>query len=299
MRTIGLFLWFIGLGRSACIAVPSSQILAKDISKSIPLFQSLDPNDVIGFSPFPGTVRVLTSRDIVLAARQYGLAFPPGDLAPSVCIERAVQPLSANQIKTALVESLNDPNVQIEVLEFSNQRYPPGHLEFPRATLNHPAGNNPQQAIVWPGRLVYDNNRSLGVWVRVRLSVLRDMIVAKENIARDTVIRLDQVTSRRVPQFPGAESATVPLLAVGKIARRPFAAGDLISPDALADPQDVMRGETVHVQSVDGAASIRLDGIAQSSGRKGDVIVVHNPVSGRNFRATVDGPQQVVVRGSL
>jgi len=61
----------------------------------------------------------------------------------------------------------------------------------------------------------------------------------------------------------------------------------------------VFRGETVHVQAIDGGASIRFDAIAQSSGQKGEVIMVHNPSSGRNFRALIEGPEQVAVRGEL
>lgn len=299
MRTIGLFCVFISSAYPVCIVVPSNQILAKDISPAIPLFRALDPNDAIGFAPFPGMVRVMSSRDIAAAAQHYGLAFPPGELAPSVCIERMVHPLSPAAIKAAMSSALKIPGVDVQVLDFSRQGYPPGQLEFPLATLNHSPGNDPQTAVVWTGRLIFDNNRSLSVWVRVRLAVIREVVVANQDIARGTSIRPDQITIMQVSQFPTSSSAEPPASIAGKIARRPFKAGQIISADALDDAQEVVRGETVHVRSTDGAATILCDGIAQGSGRKGDVIVVHNPASGKNFRATVEGRQQVIVRGSL
>jgi flagella basal body P-ring formation protein FlgA len=280
--------------------VPSGNILARDLSTAIPRFLALDPDTIIGFAPFPGSVRVLSSRDVVVTARHYGLSFPPGETAPSVCVERMVRHLSPEEVRAALLSALNLPGATLEVLEFSNQPYPPGQLVFQRTVLNRPPANSPQAPVIWRGKLIYDDQRSLVVWAKVRISLDRQIFLASETILKDAVIRADQVTATFVKQFPSPESGSrPPLIVVGKIARRTLSAGQPIVAEALNDVQDVFRGDTVHVQAIDGGASIRFDAIAQSSGQKGEVILLHNPSSGRNFRGLIESRGQVVVRGTL
>jgi len=300
MRTVVILAVVAGLARAACVAVPTSNIQAGELSTAIPLLGALDPDTLIGLAPFPGTVRVLSSRDVVLVARRNGLTFPPGETAPSVCVERIVHRLSPDEVKMALLSTLDVADVRLEVLAFSNQLLPPGQLEFQRAGLNKPPGNDPAAAVFWRGKLVYDDQRSLMVWAKVRISVDRDVILATETIPKAAVIRADQVATTRMRQFPLLEPAWgLPLVAVGKVARRTLPAGQPIVAEELDDITDVLRGETVHVQAIDGGASIRFDATAQSSGRKGEIIIVHNPSSGRNFRALIEGREQVVVRGAL
>src|ERR1700691_287532 len=83
-----------GLASATCVTVPSGNILARDLSSAIPLLRALEPETIISFAPFPGTVRVLSSHDVVLTARRYGLTFPPGESAPNVCVGRIVRVLS-------------------------------------------------------------------------------------------------------------------------------------------------------------------------------------------------------------
>ncbi len=299
MRTLALFV-FASLARAACVAVPSSHILARDLSTALPLFQAVDPDTVIGFAPFPGTVRVLSSRDVVLVARRFGLAFPPGETAPSMCVERTVHHFSFEEVTAALLSALGIADVRLELLEFSNQALPPGRLEFQRSGLSKPPANNPETPVIWRGKLAYDDERSLVVWAKVRISVDRDIFLAKESIPKGAVIRASQIATTRLRQFPSLElSLGLPFVIVGKVARRTLPAGQAVIAEALEDLEDVLQGELVHVQAIDGGASIRFDAIAQSSGQKGEIITVHNPSSGRNFRGMIEGREQVVVRGTL
>ena len=299
MRTAAVFL-LAGLARAACIPIPSARILARDLAPSVPLFARLNPEEVLGFAPFPGTVRTMSSRDVLFTARNHGLDFPPDVSAPSICVERVVHHLSEEQVREALLTALDRPNVRLEVLEFSNQSFPPGRLEFDFRTLNRPPGNDWRVPVTWRGRLVYDDRKSLNAWAKVRISVETEAVLAREDISQGSLIRGDQIATVRIPQFPSPGAS--PLLAsaiAGKIARRTIAAGQPIPADAVDEFQEVTRGQTIHVEAIDGGATIRFDGIAQASGRKGDVIVVHNPWSGRSFRARIEGPEQVVVRGEL
>jgi len=289
-----------GLSRAACLTVPSSQILARNLAPAIPLFRALDPETSIGFAPFPGTVRVLSSHDVVLIGHRFGLVFPPGETVPSACVERIVRHLSEQEMMSALRTALDIEGATVEILEMSNQPVPPGRLEFQRTFLSKPPVNAPQTPVIWRGKLIYDDQRSLMVWAKARISVDREIFLATETIPKGTVIRADQVATDHIRQFPSIEpSANAPLTIVGKIARRTLAAGQPIVADALDDLKDVFRGERVHVRAIDGGASIRFDAIAQSSGQKGDVILVHNPWSGKNFRALIEGREHVLVRGEL
>jgi len=297
---IAILLATIGsLARAGCVPVPGSKIVARDIAGAVPLFAQLDPETIIGFAPFPGTQRVLSSRDLFLIAAHSGLAFPTGAPAPSLCVQRAVRMLSAEEVKPFLLSALGVPDVQLEILEISDQPVPPGRLEFRREELNRPPRDDPQSPVIWRGQLVYDGQHSLAVWAKVRMAVSRDVVVASEDIPAGAVIRAEQVKTIVSRQFPSIEfslnSQPTAQQAAGKVARRTIAAGERITASELADAKDVTRGETVHVKVVDGAATITLDGVAQSSGTKGETILVHNPSSGRNFRALIEDRGRVIV----
>jgi flagella basal body P-ring formation protein FlgA len=66
----------------------------------------------------------------------------------------------------------------------------------------------------------------------------------------------------------------------------------------LDEPTEISQGDKVRVQVVDGSAILSLDAVAQSSGKKGESILVHNPSTGKNFRAIVDAKGKVTVRSS-
>jgi flagellar basal body P-ring formation protein FlgA len=300
MKTAAILVVLAGSAQAACVAVPSDKILAQDLWEVVPLFKGLDPGAVIGLSPFPGTERVLSSRDLVLTARRYGLSFPPGQLAPSVCVERIVRSLSIEQVRAALLSALDSPaprpEVTLEIIDFSNKPLPPGQLVFQLAALNRPPANDLRTPVIWPGKVVYDDQHTLSVWARVRISVNREIFLAKQSIAKGDVIQAGQIVAGVVSQFPWPEPPTASASQMfGKIARRAIPAGQRIATEALEDPQDVVRGETVQVKVVEGATTITLEAVAQSSGTKGESILVHNPSSGKNFRAVVENRDSVIV----
>ncbi len=288
------------LARAACVSVPSAEIVARDIAGAVPLFEQLDPETPIGFAPSPGTDRILSSRDLFLIAARHGLMFPAGAPAPSLCVRRTVRLLSVEEVRPALLSALGVPDVQMEILEVSEQLVPPGRLEFRREELNRPRKGDPQVPVIWRGQLVYDGQHSLSVWAKVRMAVNREIVVAVEDIPAGTVIRAEQIKSTLSQQFPTLEfsrsSAPDRQEVAGKVARHALAAGERIVSAMLEDSKDVIRGETVHVQVIEGTATLSFDGIAQSSGNQGQTIVVRNPSSGKNVRALVEDQKQVVVR---
>jgi flagellar basal body P-ring formation protein FlgA len=291
---IAFFITAFSAGAS-CVSVSAGQILAVDLAKSIPLFDSLDPNEVLGFAPFPGTKRVFSSREVVFIARSHGLIFDDGVIAPSVCFERLVRRLTADEVKSALLSSIGLPDATVEIVDFSNGLFPSGQLVFQHGVVG-PQDGNPRTPVLWPGRLVYDHERSLSVWAKVRVAVNREIFVAKEDISQGDVLRVGQVVSNKIVQFPSPDSRSLSLSEItGKVARREIHAGQRIVAEFLEASMDVFRGDLVRVEVVAGAARISLSAVAQSSGNQGDTIIVHNPHSGKNFRAAIEGRGKVLV----
>lgn len=280
-----------------CVPIAHDKIVARDLAGVIPVFGSLDPETMIGFAPFPGVQRVLSSRELLMLARRQGLE-TEGTI-PSICVQRAVRPIDRGEMNAALVAALGVADANLNLLGFSNQLVPAGHLEFAIAGLNKPPTDAPDTPVIWRGRLVYDGNRSLAVWAKVRITVQRSAVVAAERIPAGTAIRPDQLKLNETVQFPFSEPYLDSISkAAGRVARQNLPAGQRIAPASLAEPTQILQGERVHVRVVDGQATLSLEAFAQSAGTKGDVIVLRNPATGKSFRGVVEDKGRVIVRSS-
>jgi flagella basal body P-ring formation protein FlgA len=283
--------------QGACVPVSSEKILAGDLVDAVPLLRELAPDTLVGYAPLPGTLRVVSGRELTLIALRHGVVL--GD-APDVCITRASRVITQAEMQAALEAALGIRDAKLEIEEFSSQPLPPGRLEFQRSTLSQPPLIAPDSPVIWRGRLVYDQHHSAAVWAKVRITVDRSIFVAAQDIAAGATIRGDEVKTATVTEFPfSAATLDSPAGIAGKVARRIIRAGQRITPAALEEPKDVVRGDIVQVRVVDGQATLSFDGIAASSGQKGDTILVRNSASGRNFRAVVEEKGKAVVRPSV
>jgi flagella basal body P-ring formation protein FlgA len=300
MRTL-LVLIFATLGaRAACISVPSDRIVVRDLAGAVAIFQGLDPEMQVGFAPMPGTQRILAGRELILLAQRHGVVVSPGSLVPDLCVQREAHVISRDEMKAALLAAIAIADADVELIQFTSQALPPGRLEFQRAALNKPPPSAPEAPVIWRGRLIYDGQHSAVVWAKVRITVERTILIAAEEIPAGSVVRTEQIRITNSRQFPfSAASMDSTGLAIGKVARRGISAGQRIAAGALEDPKEVARGEKVHVKVIDGLATLSFEGIAASAGKKGESILVHNPASGRNFRAVIEEKGKVVVRPSL
>src|SRR5579872_6279164 len=170
MRLIWLFAASVVSSIAACRAVDGDFILARDVAMDVIAFGVLEPDLHIGFAPLPGTRRTFTGQE--LAAFAKGRDIPVEALIPSICFERAVQPLSADPLQKALEAGLNLPGASIEIVDYSRDPVPSGQLDFPRSGLGTPSRYEPDTPIIWRGRLKYAQHSTIAVWVKVRISLM-------------------------------------------------------------------------------------------------------------------------------
>ena len=299
MRLLLIALSAGSLIRAECIQISSNTILARDIAPEVPLFQSAPPETVIGFTPSPGVPRTLSARELLAAARQLGIQPEPGMPLPAVCVERAAHPIDADELRQVLTNALGVPEPHLTLLDFSRQPVPDGRMEFSVSSLSKPPENNPTLPVIWRGRLIYDGQRSLAIWAKVSATVTRPALVATEPIAAGEIVNAAKIAVRVIEQFPFTSAAPDSISqAEGKTAVRTILAGQKIGFSALKQTDDVVSGQTVRVEVVDGLALLTLDAVAESSGRKGDLVMLRNPSSGRTFHGIVEDKGKVIVRSS-
>ena len=297
MRLIPFLIPFAALAHAGCVAVPSDRLTAGELVEVAPILAALDPETTLGFAPLPGTRRIISVHELVLIARRHGILVSPGSVTEDICVERISSPLSREDILAALEAALGLQDATVELVEFSSEPLPHGRLEFSRAGLSKPPHAVADAAVVWRGRLLYDGQHSFSVWAKVKIAVERRILVAAENIPAGSEIRPEQVKEAISPEFPfPIPPFTSPNDVAGKVARKNIAAGQRFAPVDLEEPKDVVKGGPVRVRVIDGLAVVSFDAVAEASGKKGDTILVHNPSSGRNFRAVVEEKGKAVVQ---
>jgi flagella basal body P-ring formation protein FlgA len=281
----------------ACIEVFSDRVVAGQLVEAVPVLRKLAPDTSLGYAPLPGLVRVISGRELSLIAARDGVSLPD---VPDFCIGRALRPIAPAEMQAALQAALGIPEAEVTVEDYSSQPLPPGKLEFQRSMLSQPPPNAPASPVFWRGRLIYDQHHGVPVWAKVKITVDRTVFVAVQDLAAGAVLREGDVQVSTVREFPF--SAPGPGTAgeiIGKVSHRMIRAGQRIAGNALDEPKDVIRGDIVQVRVIDGPATLSFDGLAVSSGKKGETILVHNSASGRNFRAVVEEKGRAVVRPTV
>jgi flagella basal body P-ring formation protein FlgA len=193
----------------------------------------------------------------------------------------------------AMRATLQAPDTRIEIVEYLRRAIPPGDFDFPMSGLMAPAAG--RDTALWNGSVHYDGGR-FPSWVRVRIAVREQAVVAVETLKPGQTIEAAGVKLDQVESFPRRRPMASQLEAViGRVARRSIPAGSPIPPDALDEPLQVAKGDTVQVEVRSGAAVLRLEARAESAGRRGQTIAVRNTETGKIFRARVQDKGQLVM----
>ena len=134
------------------------------------------------------------------------------------------------------------------------------------------------------------------IYVPVRLTLAREVVVAARPMARDTLLTAaDLVLERRDTTLLGGDYLTDGALAERRVLTRAVAAGQVISTAMLRGSRVVQRGQVVNlVAGVDGF-SVQMRGTAMADGAAGERIPVRNLSSRRVVEGTVraDGTVEI------
>lgn len=265
------------LAGAQCVPVSDNRVLAGDMARAVPAFAGMAPEMVLGSAPAPGASRRYGSAELQRLARRYGL---PLEAGAEACIVRPAEVLTRERVAAAIGASL--PGARIEVVEFSRQPIPRGELRFPVTGLEN--GFAMRAPWLWRGAISASGQADFPVWAKVHLQISAKRVVAADDLAPGRPVVRTQLREETYQGPPGLPDLSQ---IVGRVPRRQIRAGAVIERQWLAEPADVVRGQRVRIEIRSGQARLFLDGEAQSSGSRGDVIAVRNPANGKILRPTV------------
>ena len=277
----------------SCRFVNNDRIAGADLSRALPEFAAIPPEAVVGYSPAPGSRRVLRYSELRRIGAQYDIAPPPDS---HVCFEWKLRRITEDDVRTAIRDSLKTPEARVEVIAISQALAPEGTLTYTLDGLPASIAVDSASPITWRGYVLYGDGRKFTVWARVKVSATTTRVVATQLIPSAGAIRKDQVKVETYDDFPLRHDIARSLdEVVGRMPRRSIRPGMPVFRADLSQPFVVQRGESVAVTAIDGAARLTMDATAEASGRPGEVIPMRNPRTGRTFRAKVDGKGKAIV----
>jgi flagella basal body P-ring formation protein FlgA len=277
---------------TACLGVgaASDRIFAGDLAAAFPEWATVPPETPLALAPAPGVQRVFRLPELRRLAQFWNVVPLPEQ---EFCITRPVQVSTSSRLLAAMQREL--PAARIEILDFSRQPAPDGELVFPSAGLRQgPDGG------YWNGYVKYAGNRHFALWARVRVLSAVTHVIAVVDLKPGLIVDAAQVRSETREEIPSPGfTATIEEIA-GKVLRRSVTAGAALRSEWLEPPKAVLRGETVQVEAINGAAHLKLEGMAEASGVIGEIISIWNPDSKHRFPARIEAKGKVLVtKGSL
>ncbi|HEY3823193.1 MAG TPA: flagellar basal body P-ring formation chaperone FlgA [Bryobacteraceae bacterium] len=278
-----------------CTPVTGNRILGHDLALADSHFAALPASLTIGFAPAPGTKRIYTAPELQRIARANGISSAGSNNIDDICFEIPLRHLMEEDVVAAIRRSL-PAQAALSIVEVPKFDVPAGVLEFPPDSLEPPiAASHGIQ--LWRGHVTYAETRQASVWARVRITETLTAVVAARDLPADTPIdprslRIETRTGPLEKDRPATRIEDVQ----GRIPKRALQAGSIIPLGILTDAPAVRRGDPVPVEVRSGPASLRLEAIAESSARNGDMIELRNPSNGKTFKARLDaGPKALLV----
>jgi flagellar basal body P-ring formation protein FlgA len=220
--------------------------------------------------------------------------------------------LSFSGLPGALAETSWQPHESIlssiRVFMESNFRHLENGLTIDVASLDHrlrlPLCSS-ELTVFAPSGLRESGHMSVGVkcegeqpWTiynKVSIRLTREVAVLRTAVRQGAVLSADDLTvvKKDVSQLRGG--FLNPLQAIGRSLRKPAAAGMVLTPDHIANPKLIARGQGVAIKAEGIAFEVSMPGTAMADGEAGERIRVRNEVSGRVVEATVADRETVLV----
>lgn len=293
MRRYAQFLLFMAGPAFGCEHVTADRIRGSDLARALPAFFAVPPAAEIGYAPAPGSKRVFRPDELNRIAARFGIASTSDQ---PICFDWELQPVSKESAVEAMRKSLDTPGVRIEIVRLSQTPAPSGAIVFPKSGLMAASIAEPSTALMWRGFVLYNGGRKFDLWAEVKISASMARVVAIRELAVGEPIPSDAVRLETQEDTPLRNDIARHLdEVVGHIPLRGIQTGAPVFRTQLAEPFDVKRGDAVEVRAMSGRAVLTMEGVAESSGRKGDSVLLKNPASGKIFRGRVEGQRRVLV----
>jgi flagella basal body P-ring formation protein FlgA len=274
-----------------CLPVTGDRILGRDLALADPQFSALPASVIVGSAPVPGSKRVFASAELFRIARANNIQLVQ---PKEVCFEVPLQTLVDEDFASAMRQAL-PAGTEVTILDRSRTDVPPGDIVFHPNGLAAAPANDPSVQL-WRGFVRYTGTRKVEIWAKVRICGQFTSVMASRDLAANVPI---DATALRIETWTGPlqrEALAVRLEEVlGRIPKRALKAGAPIPLSLLRQAPVVRRGEAVKVDVQCGPARLHLDAIAERDGRDGEMLELRNPVSGKTFRARLEGSKAVLI----
>jgi flagella basal body P-ring formation protein FlgA len=275
-----------------CLTVDGEWVTAGDVADRIPRFGIEDPDTRLIRTPFPGARRLLGPATLPGAE-------PGQDIEP-FCVERRLRAYSHEAFFEAIERSLAGKHVReigFELTDYERDMLPSGRLEFLIQALPTVVQTHPDDPVLWRGKLVYAEGRSVPVWVRLRLWIEDEVCVLVRDVARGEDLKGSDCRVSRVKYAPFAPPPLRDPSALERTtALRRLTAGEPIYQALLVRRPDVEAGKTVELRVINGGAQLKFQVKAAGSARTGESVAVTNPANGKRLEGQVVGKDMVEVR---
>ena len=277
-----MFALLLALASPACHLIQSEWLYGRDLAAVVPALSTIAPDVRIGLAPVPGAQRVFRVPELKRIALANHL---DGNPENDVCFAWKLSVPDRAAMRIAMLKELDGRTPSVEIVESSLIPAPEGEMVFPLSGLV--LGSD--KASVWRGYIRYADGKKFPVWARAVVKVKEQHLVAAVEIREGEPISAGKI---RLETFEGPvrreKYLTNATDVEGMLARRSIPLGTALLEEMVEAPREVSRGDTVSVIVQNGAARLEVQVLAETDGRKGQIISVRNPRSGRSFRARVE-----------
>lgn len=293
--------------------VQGKDILLKDLAEITAQSQSLSETLEalpVGQAPPPGLTRTFDPTLIAIKLRQYKID-PAGIQIESprqVVVAGAHRLIGSNTLfeaaKSAVLRGREDDMERITVRPDTlppDLVVPPGEVELrarPRLPSACPEpcrridlGSIPVVVEAWVDGRLYRT-----VSLALRLSLVREVVVANYPLPRDTVVKATDVRLERRDIGPLTHEPLQDLaLAIGRRTTRRLAMGDIVLSDTVELPPLIRKGDVVTLTVENPGLLVTAKGIAQEGGKAGEFVRAKNTASGREVLGKVESDKTIRV----
>jgi flagella basal body P-ring formation protein FlgA len=156
--------------------------------------------------------------------------------------------------------------------------------------------------VIWKGYIAYAGKRRFSTWANVRVAIREPHLISTVPVhVGDSLSSAEVKTEVYEGPLLREKALVSPDQLLGLRVRRDLPAGAALFEEQFEAAREVERNELVTVLIEAGGAHIETQGVAIWAGRRGDIISVRNPKTGRIYRGRVEqkGTVRVVPGGAV